>query len=197
MPLPGEEAHFLMEPEMRRQWRNLEKIEARNPKKAAVMALFYPKDGETYILFILRKSYQGVHSNQVGFPGGKVEPSDANLLRTALRETYEEVGVPEAAVEVLKQMTRMYIPPSNFWVQPFVGLYKNPQPFKIQESEVEALIEVQLETILDDANVDSQQITTSYAKNIEVPTFGFQGHTVWGATAMMLNEIKIILKQVL
>jgi 8-oxo-dGTP pyrophosphatase MutT (NUDIX family) len=198
LPLPGEESHFKMEPEIRKQWRDSDKIAKQNPKKAAVMALFYPnKNYDTQLLLILRKTYKGVHSNQIGFPGGKVEQADKNLEITALRETEEEVGVSSNDIEVLKELSQLYIPPSNFIVQPYLGLYKDPKPFKIQESEVEAIVEVLFSDFMDERNLIRQNLTTSYANNIDVPAFKLNGYVVWGATAMMLNEIKELLKQVL
>ncbi len=196
--MPGDESHFKMEPEIRKQWRDSEKIAKRKPKRAAVMALFYPNvSQETQLLLILRKTYKGVHSNQIGFPGGKVEPEDKDLEITALRETHEEVGVLPDSIEVLKQLTALYIPPSNFMVQPYLGLYAEPKPFKIQESEVEAVVEVLFSDFMDDENLIYQNLTTSYANNIDVPAFKLNGYVVWGATAMMLSEIKELLKQVL
>ena len=196
--MPGEESHFKMEPEIRKQWRDSDKIAKQNPKKAAVMALFYPnKNYDTQLLLILRKTYKGVHSNQIGFPGGKVEQADKNLEITALRETEEEVGVSSNDIEVLKELSQLYIPPSNFIVQPYLGLYKDPKPFKIQESEVEAIVEVLFSDFMDERNLIRQNLTTSYANNIDVPAFKLNGYVVWGATAMMLNEIKELLKQVL
>ncbi len=162
------------------------------------MALFYPdKEGLTRLLLILRKTYKGVHSNQIAFPGGKVEPEDENLMETALRETHEEVGVPSREVQVIKQLSEVYIPPSNFLVQPFLGLYPAPNPFKIQETEVESIVEVPLSEFLDRSNLSEEKLSTSYAKNIDVPAFKLNGYTVWGATAMMLSEIKELLEQVL
>ncbi len=196
--MPGEESHFKMEPEIRKQWRDSDEIAQRNPKRAAVMALFYPnKNYDTQLLLILRKTYKGVHSNQIGFPGGKVEPTDKNLEITALRETEEEVGVSSKDVQVLKELSELYIPPSNFIVQPYLGLYKEPKPFKIQESEVEAIVEVLFSDFMDENNLIRQNLTTSYANNINVPAFKLNGYVVWGATAMMLSEIKELLKQVL
>ena len=195
--LPGDEAHFLMVPPERQQYVETERILAKRPRQAAVMALFYPKEERTHILMILRKSYSGVHSNQVAFPGGKVEKGDNDLQHTALRETEEEVGVPIDEVEVIKPLTKVYIPPSNYWVQPFVGLYENPNPFIKQDSEVEDLLEVPLENVFKDDFLIRQKLSTSYAKDIEVPAFKLNGHVVWGATAMMLNEIKVLIKQVL
>ncbi len=196
--MPGSTSHYKMEPEERKKWRETNPLKGLRPKRAGVMALFYPSiQNTTQLLLILRKTYQGVHSNQIGFPGGKVEKSDKDLLHTALRETSEEVGVPENSVTVLKQLTEVYIPPSNFLVQPFVGLYETPRPFIIQEEEVEALVEVRLDDFLNEQNEIAQRLTTSYANNILVPAFKLNGYTVWGATAMMLNEIKDLLSKVL
>ncbi len=195
--MPGEASHYKMEPEIRRNWRERIAKNDLEPKRAAVMALFYPFEDTTKLLLILRKTYKGVHSNQIGFPGGKVEQGDRDLLHTALRETEEEVGVPVDAVTVLKKLSEVYIPPSNFLVQPYLGLYQNPLSFTIQEAEVEALVEVSLSDFLDADNEIEQEMRTSYADTITVPAFKLNGYTVWGATAMMLNEIKDLLVKVL
>ncbi len=181
----------------------LEELEMANPqrkhaKKAGVLALFYPKNENiTHLLLILRKTYKGVHSNQIAFPGGKFELEDADLQETALRETNEEVGVPIERISVIKSLSKVYIPPSNFEVYPFVGLYEQTVPFVLQEAEVESLVEVSLTDFMNDANLFEQTLSTSYAKNIAVPAFKLNGYTVWGATAMMLSEVKELLKQVL
>lgn len=162
------------------------------------MALFYPDSGQhTHLLLIHRKVYHGVHSDQIAFPGGKLEDGDLDLMHTALRETYEEVGVPQKEVNVVCPLTELYIPPSNFRVQPYIGLYKKTVPFQMQKEEVAALVEVSLTDFMDDEKIVSQRLTTSYASNILVPAFYFNGHVVWGATAMMLSEVKELLKQVL
>ncbi|WP_318312459.1 NUDIX hydrolase [Flagellimonas crocea] len=198
LPLPGEDSHNKMSPQLRIQWFKDNRIEDLRPKRAGVMALFYPdQDKNARLLLILRKVYQGVHSNQIGFPGGKVEKQDRNLMDTALRETHEEVGVPPDKVEIIKELSEVYIPPSNFLVQPFMGIYPDPQPFVKEESEVERLVEVYLKDFLDDSNHIEEILSTSYAKNINVPAFKLNGYTVWGATAMMLSEIKELLRQVL
>jgi len=183
---------------MRIQWLKNNKVQDANPKRAGVMALFYPDvEQQTRLLLILRKVYQGVHSNQIGFPGGKVERIDKNLMDTALRETHEEVGVPSNDVEVIKELSEVYIPPSNFLVRPYIGLYPNPRPFVKEDFEVESLVEVYLKDFMDDSNHINEVLTTSYAKNIDVPAFKLNGYTVWGATAMVLSEIKELLRQVL
>ncbi|KKO00349.1 hypothetical protein LCGC14_0127670 [marine sediment metagenome] len=187
-----------MAPESRLEDLKRINVAKKNPRKAAVMALFYPTVNQnTNLLLILRKTYEGVHSNQVGFPGGKAEKSDDGLLTTALRETHEEVGVRPNDVTLVKQISEIFIPPSNFIVQPYIGLYKNPKPFVKQDTEVELILEVPIVDFLDENKVVSKKLTTSYAKDFEVPAFELNGYIVWGATAMMLNEIKELLKQVL
>lgn len=196
--LPGEEAHFKLAPVLRiAELSNLD-IDSQNPNEAGVLAVFYPnRHGNTFLVLILRKTYKGVHSNQVGFPGGRVEPLDEDLEQTALRETEEEVGIPRNDVKVLKKLTRLYIPPSNFWVHPYVGLLEKTPSLVMQEDEVEEIIEVDLEHFLDENNMITEVLSTSYAENIEVPAFKLNGHVVWGATAMMLSELKDLLRKVL
>lgn len=173
-------------------------LSKRRPKKAAVLALFYPNQHqETHLLCILRKTYAGVHSNQVGFPGGKVERTDMDLAHTALRETEEEVGVPQQDITLVRQLSQIYIPPSNFEVAPFVGLYKRPKPFIKQDAEVEMILEIPVRDFLSEGNLVQQKLATSYASEIEVPAFKLNGYIIWGATAMVMNEIKVLLNQVM
>ncbi|APQ16337.1 NUDIX hydrolase [Maribacter hydrothermalis] len=198
LPLPGEASQFKMAPEFRLDELKLINSSVKNPRQAAVMALFYPSVSQkANLLLILRKTYKGIHSNQVGFPGGKVEKADTGLLSTALRETHEEVGVEPNDVTVIKEISEIFIPPSNFIVQPFIGLYKYPKPFVKQDHEVALILEVPLIDFLDENKIVTKKLTTSYASNIEVPAFKLNGYIVWGATAMMLSEIKELLKQVL
>ncbi len=196
--LPGEDAHYKLAPLLRLKELEKPNFEKNKPSQAAVMAVFYPDEAaKTRFVLILRKTYKGVHSNQVGFPGGRVEEEDRDLEETALRETEEEVGIPQQDIQVLKKMTQIYIPPSNFWVQPFIGIMDHTPALVPQESEVEAVLEIALEDFLSDSCLTRQTLSTSYAKNIEVPAFLLSGHVVWGATAMMLSEMKEVLKQVL
>jgi len=194
MSVPGESSHYIMSPEIRTKELNKIKIEDRNPRNAAVMMLFFPKEASTHIALILRPEYEGVHSGQIALPGGKFEKEDLNFTETALRETEEEIGVAIDHVEVIKTLTKVYIPPSNFWVHPFLGFTKERPQFVIQEEEVAKVIEVPLEELLNEANVKPQILSTSYAKNIEVPSFILDGYVVWGATAMMLSELKMFIK---
>ncbi|PHQ30302.1 NUDIX hydrolase [Leeuwenhoekiella nanhaiensis] len=197
LDLPGQEAHYLMAPEERIQQLSKLDIEKRKPREAGVMAVFYPdSQGETTLVLILRRTYKGVHSNQVGFPGGKAEPVDADLEATALRETEEEVGLKAEDIRVLKKLTRLYIPPSNFWVQPYIGVVDYTPEFIPEEAEVAAILEVPLTAFLSEDSLIRRQIDTSYGSMIDVPAFDLAGHVVWGATAMMLSEIKWVLQQI-
>jgi len=189
----GLASQFRLAPKMQLNY-NAEKIAASNPKKAAVLALFYPnKKGETCFLLTQRASYNGTHSAQISFPGGKIEKSDKNLIETALRETFEEVGVLKDKITVVREITDVYIPPSNFLATPFIA-YTNKKPNFITNHEVDHAFDVLLKDLLDDHNITSINITTSYAKNIDVPCFKLNNYIVWGATAMILNEIKELLK---
>ena len=198
MELPGEAVQLKMAPV--EQLRELRK-EARNigsARQAGVMALFYPTvDLQTNLILILRKTYKGVHSAQVGFPGGKLERGDSSIQDAALRETEEEIGVPRNNISVIKKLTEIYIPPSNFFVQPFLGITPITPNFIPEEKEVEALIEVNLKSFMDNSCITTQILTTSYATDLEVPAFKLNDHIVWGATAMMLNEVRELLTRVL
>ncbi len=196
--MPGEASHFKLEPEVRRQLRQSRVKNFENAKRAAVLALFFPAgDQTTRLLLILRKKYPGIHSNQVGFPGGKVEETDKDLIETAKRETHEEVGVDPSSIEIVRSLSEVYIPPSNFLVQPFLGLRDIPASFVKDTKEVETIIEVKLADLMHPNHLTEQRLSTSYAQQIVVPAFKLNGYTVWGATAMMLSEIKDLLEKVL
>lgn len=198
IPLPAETSQFKMSPPFRQELISSYKEAMKDAKRAGVLAMFYPDhSNQTHLALILRKTYKGVHSAQIGFPGGKYEDEDKTLKKTALRETFEEIGVPEHHIEVIKQMTEVYIPPSNFYVQPFIGITMKTPHFIKQDDEVEAIIEVPLHHFLDNNIVVTKSVATSYTVKIDVPAYELNGHIVWGATAMMLSEIKDILKAVL
>lgn len=172
--------------------------ESKRAKKAAVLALFYPDSlMETSMALILRNSYPGVHSAQVGFPGGKIEASDSSFMSAALRETEEEIGVRSTSVQIIKDMSPIYIPPSNFLVYPFIGTLNDQPQFVKDESEVQEIIEVKLSEFLNPSTVINTKVPTSYKVEVEVPAFLLKGHIVWGATAMMLSEIKEVLNEIL
>lgn len=194
--LPGELAHRIMSPPFHEQLAQQMAEKVKQAKKAAVMALFYPDNfNETTLVLILRNRYPGVHSDQVGFPGGKIESFDASYQAAALRETEEEIGVNSREIQVVKAMSPLYIPPSNFMVYPFMGMVKHQPNFVKDTTEVQDIIEIKLATFLNQESVIATKVTTSYKIDVEVPAFLLNGHIVWGATAMMLSEIKEVLKK--
>ena len=193
LPLGGLDSQFKLAPELRKKF-SMNEIESQNPKESAVLALFYPDIHQnTNILLMLRASYNGVHSAQISFPGGKKDKADTSLEFTALRETEEEIGISKNEITIVRELTKTYIPPSNFWVTPYIGVYNSTPTFSINH-EVEKLIEVPIIELLDENLLRSKNVTTSYLKNIDVPCFKLNNYTVWGATAMMLSEIKDLLK---
>lgn len=191
--LPGIEAQFKLAPKLRLNY-NAKKFKANDPKIAAVLALFYPnQNNEVTLLLTKRANYNGTHSGQISFPGGKVEQSDLNLKQTALRETFEEVGIIDEDIEVIREFTEVYIPPSNFLVTPFIGIIYNKPVFKVN-SEVAKIIEVPFSKFIDETNIGSIKITNSYMKETSVPCFKIDDSIIWGATAMILSEIREVLK---
>lgn len=195
--LIGEEAHQKLSPPERLAFVAKNDIASLNPRKAAVLMLFYPKNLETHLVLIVRNAYPGVHSSQIGFPGGKYEVFDKSMEATALRETHEEIGISAEKISIVKAFSELYIPPSNFTVLPFLGYSKEELIFKPDPREVFGIIELSLIDFLDDKNFTTQVLETSYMKEIELPVFKFNDKIVWGATGMMLNELKEVIKKVM
>ena len=187
--LGGIEAQFKLAPELRLRY-DEDQINAKSPKKAAVLALFYPDNNhKTRILLTKRASYNGTHSAQISFPGGKTESNDRSLEHTAKREAFEEVGVMYSQIEIIRELTTVYIPPSNFLATPFIG-FALMKPVFNTNHEVSTTIEVLLEDLLNIKSISSVEMTTSYMEKTIVPCFKLDDYIVWGATAMMLAEIK-------
>jgi len=196
--LPGESAHYKMAPPERKEILQALDLSKVNPRKAAVMMLVYPNiDNEACLALIVRNSYKGVHSSQIAFPGGKVESDDESDLYAALRETEEEIGVLKTSVSIICPFSEVYIPPSNFFVAPFLGFCEIRPDFIPDPREVAEMIEMALDELLDDRNLLVKNMSTSYSASIDVPSFRIGDQTIWGATAMMLSELKEVLKAVL
>lgn len=193
LPLPGEIVQWEMAPESRKTSVDEIEIEERKPRWAGVTGLFYPSEQqEAMLVLILRNTYRGVHSNQVGFPGGKREDYDDTLADTALRETEEEIGVDRESIYLVKKMTKIYIPPSNFWVQPYMGYVNYTPRFVGEDAEVAAIIEVKVRDFLAEESHVQHQVALK-TSTIDVPAYSLNKYNVWGATAMMLSEMKNLL----
>jgi 8-oxo-dGTP pyrophosphatase MutT (NUDIX family) len=192
--LPALQAHLKMAPVGRPASMAPEYYSELNPRKSAVMMLFYPKQGKAHLVLIKRNAYPGVHSSQISFPGGKAEPEDKDLAETAIRETYEEIGVLPEDIDVVMPFSEIYIPPSNFLVFPYLGVSETELTFNPNADEVDAIIELPLAVFLDDSIITSSLMQTSYSQSIMVPAFKFEEHIVWGATAMIMSELKETIK---
>ncbi len=191
-PLPGPEFHQKMI-SVARMTSKVQPNE--NTRKSAVLILFYPYQDEIFVPLILRPAYDGVHGGQMAFPGGRAEKEDENLIRTALREAQEEVGIKAIDVKVIGQLTEIFIPPSNFFVLPIIG-YINYHPiFYPDAREVDIVYEINLNEITDEKNQEIRKVEIRGGLQLETPCFIIQEKVVWGATAMMLAELNEILKK--
>ncbi len=192
LDLIGYEAQYKLAPEFR-EIPNLKNISAKKPRKAAVLALFYPdKNNNTHMVLTLRANYKGTHASQISFPGGKFDKIDNSLSETAKRECFEEIGIQQKEITILKEISDIYIPPSNFLVTPFIGS-TDITPNFTKNYEVEELIEISLEDLLYNTPITYINKDISYAKNIKIPHYNIKNHIVWGATAMIISEIKELL----
>ncbi len=169
-------------------------LKKKEPKQASVMFLIYEKTQQPYFVLIERVKSAGKHSGQIAFPGGRSERTDPDHAYTALRETYEEVGVPIDLQEIVMAGTPLYIPPSNYMVYSYLAFAKARPQFIPQKTEVNRIIEVPLASLFDQNNITRITLSTSYMTDVKVPCFKFNDVIVWGATAMMLNEYKHMLK---
>jgi len=195
-PLAGVHAHLIMTPPERTEMVKQGHLEHQGMREAAVLMLFYPKDTVTHLVLILRSQYIGVHASQVAFPGGKIEREDASLHHTALWETEEEIGIPSQKITIVKPYSSVYIPPSNFCVYPFMGYCTEEISFVLDSREVAGIIEWNIEELMKNSNKVIKKVVTSYGE-VHVPGFQIKEYFVWGATAMLLSELKESIKNVL
>ena len=186
-PLPGGKIQLKMAPHLRKVY----DIAPKNATIACVLILLFPKNEEWHFVLIQRMPHEkDRHSGQVSFPGGRLEESDISLEYGALREAEEEVGVDKNEIEILGRLTELYIPVSNFLVHPFVGFMEKTPEWTAQPSEVESILEIPLADLLDKEK--RKKVDMKMRNNIilkDTPYFDFDGKVVWGATAMMLNEL--------
>ncbi|PPK87309.1 NUDIX domain-containing protein [Neolewinella xylanilytica] len=185
--LPGYAAQQVMGHQLRQHHREA----PATARAASVLALFYPVEEVLHLLFIQRTSPPGDrHGGQISFPGGAADPRDAHAAATALREAKEEVGVDAGAIELLGELTPLYIPVSNFLVNPFVGYVPQRPEFVLQTSEVQRVLELPFAGFFADNAVayrDKKLFNGMILK--EVPHWEVAGESVWGATAMMVGEL--------
>ena len=193
-PLPGEDIQYLMAPVSRLQIKELNPS-TYDPKKSAVMILLFPHDNNIKTVLIERPVYDGVHSGQVAFPGGKFEDTDLDLEQTALRETFEEIGVDSENIEVIGRLTDLYINPSNFLVSPFIGFVNEVPQFIANSREVNKIVVYNLFELNNTSIRSEKEITFSGGFKLKTPYYDIDGLTVWGATAMMISELNAVIEE--
>jgi 8-oxo-dGTP pyrophosphatase MutT (NUDIX family) len=161
------------------------------PKPGSVLILLYEVGAQIKFPLIKRPQYLGAHSNQVSFPGGKAEENESPI-DTAIRETEEEIGVSRTEMTVLGTLSPFFVIPSNFMVTPVVATTVNPI-FKPDSREVAKILHGDLNSLLQPNAIQTKEILAAGKYQMIAPHFEFEDEVVWGATAMMLNELRMLL----
>lgn len=192
-PLPGESAHIAMAP-MNRPLTSLALKEGVHFKESAVSILIHSNQDKPSIIFIQRPFYEGAHSGQISFPGGKKDPDDESLEFTARRECFEEIGVTLSPDDCIGKLTNVYIPVSQFLVVPYLYHTSESLSFKPDPREVAEIFSVSFESLMRDDCISTMEVKFPNGllqKNI--PCFILENKKIWGATALVLNELRTIL----
>ncbi len=163
-------------------------------RQSSVMVMLYEKEGEVYFPLIQRPEYDGTHSGQIALPGGKKDPEDTDVIETALRETFEEIGIEREKIEVLGLLSPVFIPPSGFLVNVVIGYCKDKPTFVPSPYEVAALIEFPLRVLSEPYAIEERKVVSSINWQMKAPGYVYDGRFVWGATAMILTELRELVK---
>ncbi len=195
LPLPGVQAQQRTEPITRQNFKE-KYLHEEPPRLSAILILLYEDEGQIKTVFIERPKYDGVHSGQIAFPGGRHEISDISLIDTALREAKEEIGIKPQTIKVLGTLSNLYIPPSNFDVLPVLGISSEKPTFVADPFEVKKIIPMPLIHLINPSNCRMEEINLRNNK-VSVPCYVYQDTIIWGATAMILSEFVEILTKAL
>lgn len=191
--LPGWDAQRLMSPSYRGHY-SMEKILELKPRLGSVAIILYEKEEQLFFVLTQRHDYDGAHSGQISFPGGKNE-MDEDLLATAIRESKEEIGVQLFEHQHCLSLSPIFIPPSHFLVHPFIFYCASDMQFLRDEFEVKEILEIPLHLLLDDQFKTKSDINVRGSLLKGVPSYVFGDKMVWGATAIILSELEMILKK--
>ena len=167
-------------------------VNGRACREAGVLALLLPGDDGPVLVLTVRHDELPDHGGQISFPGGQRE-GEETLAETALREAHEEIGLSPSTVRLVGPLTPLYIPPSNFCVHPFVGAAAHDLPLRPTDREVDTILRAPLDRLL----VPETRVVepwTLQGQEVEVPYYDVDGHTVWGATAMMIAELLAVFR---
>lgn len=191
-PLPGTDIQWEMASSDRMN-KNFPRKKRSDSKLAAVLILLYPVNNKICTLFIQRPVYDGVHSGQISFPGGKMEKEDSGLTDTAIREACEEVGLCRDKLDILGSLTPLFIPVSNIEVSPIIAFCKIHPSFTPDDIEVVALIEAPLAGFFKPGIVQEKPMIVR-DDQFDMKYYNYNGKVIWGATAMILHELLVIIK---
>jgi 8-oxo-dGTP pyrophosphatase MutT (NUDIX family) len=192
--LPGEKAHVAMLP-LNRALTSVGLKEAEKVRKSAVGIILYPSTDGIDCILIQRPKYEGMHSDQMAFPGGKMDSDDLDLEYTARRECYEEIALPTSEGILLGELTKVYIPVSGFVIYPFIFHLDQVPVLAPDNREVAEIVTFPLLDILKTENVGTMPINFPQGTR-DVPCFNLANKQVWGATALILNELKEVLLKI-
>ncbi|PKP07570.1 MAG: coenzyme A pyrophosphatase [Bacteroidetes bacterium HGW-Bacteroidetes-5] len=193
--LPGKEAHLKMAPSPRVITLVQELAPPAQARESAVLVLLTPPklagreqllDWE--LLLIRRNTYDGVHSGQIAFPGGKRDSEDPDLIATACREAFEELGITRDSFTIIGELSKLYVPPSNFTIYPVLAISTEPICYKPDPREVAEYLTVPLNRF-NPAYSKKCRVQAGSYEWVEAPGFVIGEHTVWGATAMIISEL--------
>lgn len=191
--LPGRDSQLKMVPP---EGLNLRFKPMENPVLSGVLLLLYKKEGHWKTVFTKRPEYNGHHSGQISLPGGKMEKQDTDLSATALRETFEEVGLTPADIQILGKLTTVQIPVSGFVVEPYVGYLAYEPLFVPDSKEVSKVIEADVKNFTEHGIKGMFKFERgSFA--MDAPFYDLEGEKLWGATAMMISEFEVLLREFL
>ena len=194
--LPGERSHLTMAP-VNRPISSFARKETMIYRESAVSILLIEEDKTRKIILIQRPPYEGTHGGQISFPGGKMDPEDHSDFHTALRECQEEIGVNLQQATYLGELTPVFIPVSKFNVHAHVFYLTNTPSMTADPREVESIFHITCDELLDENRVQTMEIDLPDNQKLNgIPCFDIQSKQIWGATALMLNELKMILKEI-
>ena len=162
---------------------------------SAILLPLFNEEGQYYILFTKRTQKVKNHKGQISFPGGVYQEKDGTLINTALRECAEEIGLPAHHVEVLGELDDD-VTTSGYIISPFVGFIPWPYQFKMNEEEVEEIIEIPIPALLD-GNCLRQETKTIGHQTATSYFYHYQQRVIWGATARILNQFLDIFREVM
>jgi 8-oxo-dGTP pyrophosphatase MutT (NUDIX family) len=157
-------------------------------REAAVLVLLYPRGDVIYLLLTRKPDALGMHGGQIALPGGARDPTDETLLATALREAWEEVGIPPRTIQLLGRLDPIIVRVSSFQVVPFVGWSVQLPTIAPNPAEVEAVLELPLSVLLDPSSV-ALETWELRGMRWRVSLYDYHGHKIWGATARVLSQL--------